>query len=242
MMKTHSSDAGGMGSTAGVESVARGAAEPITHFKTSEVVDLLDLSRRQLQYWAKTRLVEPSARTPGGHHRYDFNDLVALKATKRLIDAGVSVQKIRKSVGALRRLLPQVGRPLSELVLVATGDVVLVFHDETVFEAITGQEWVFPVAAFEREVSDFRLRQEADSRLRQAAHARMRRETHARLRGASLADADAIASGQTAAESTGEAGFGVTGSDEADGSALERPSRPSIRSAKQGRKRWSRTG
>jgi DNA-binding transcriptional MerR regulator len=126
------------------------------HFKTREVVELLDLSRRQLQYWAKTGLIEPSARTPGGHHRYSFDDLVALKATKRLIDAGVSVQKIRKSVSALQALLPQVGRPLSELVLVATGDVVLVFRDDTVFEAVSGQEWVFEVAEFEREVSAYR--------------------------------------------------------------------------------------
>jgi DNA-binding transcriptional MerR regulator len=126
------------------------------HFKTREVVELLDLSRRQLQYWAKTGLIEPSARTPGGHHRYSFEDLVALKATKRLIDAGVSIQKIRRSVRALQNLFPQVGRPLGELVLVATGDVVLVFRDGTVFEAISGQEWVFPVADFEREVVDYR--------------------------------------------------------------------------------------
>jgi DNA-binding transcriptional MerR regulator len=101
-------------------------------------------------------LIEPSERTPGGHHRYSFGDLVALKATKRLIDAGVSVQKIRKSVHALQRLLPQVDCPLSELVLVATGDVVLVFRDDTVFEAVSGQEWVFEVAAFEREVVAYR--------------------------------------------------------------------------------------
>jgi len=126
------------------------------HFKTREVVELLDLSRRQLQYWAKTGLIVPSARTPGGHHRYSFDDLVALKATKRLIDAGVSVQKIRRSVRALQNLLPQVGRPLGELVLVATGDVVLVFHHGTVFDAISGQEWVFPVADFEREVVAYR--------------------------------------------------------------------------------------
>ena len=125
-------------------------------FKTREVVELLDLSRRQLQYWAKTGLIVPSTRTPGGHHRYSFNDLVALKATKRLIDAGVSVQKIRRSVRALQDLFPQVGRPLGDLVLVATGDVVLVFHDGTAFEAISGQEWVFPVADFEREVIEYR--------------------------------------------------------------------------------------
>ena len=130
-------------------------AAPIL-FRTREVVELLQLSRRQLQYWAKTGLIVPTTQTRGGHHRYSFDDLVALKATKRLIDAGVSVQKIRKSVRALQAVFPTVGRPLSELVLVATGDVVLVFQEETVFEAISGQEWVFAVADFEREVSAYR--------------------------------------------------------------------------------------
>jgi DNA-binding transcriptional MerR regulator len=115
-------------------------------------VQILEISRRQLQYWAQTDLIRPSARTPGGHARYTFEDLVALKAAKRLIDAGVSVQRIRKSIRVLRELLPKVRKPLAELVLVATGDVVLAFRDGTAFDAISGQEWVFEVARFQREV------------------------------------------------------------------------------------------
>ena len=121
-------------------------------FRTKDVVQLLGISRRQLQYWAQTDLVVPSVKTPGGHHRYSFADLVALKTTKRLIDAGVSVQRIRESIRSLRDLLPTVERPLSDLVLVTTGDVVLVFRNGSVFEAISGQEWVFEVAQFQREV------------------------------------------------------------------------------------------
>ena len=121
-------------------------------FRSSEVQQLLGLSRRQLQYWADTDLVRPTVRTRGGHHRYAFEDLVALKAAKRLIDAGVSVQRIRKSIHALRRMLPTVRRPLAELVLVATGDVVLVLRDGAAFEAVTGQEWIFQVSQFQREI------------------------------------------------------------------------------------------
>jgi DNA-binding transcriptional MerR regulator len=120
------------------------------------VVALLGISRRQLQYWAQTDLVVPSLKTRGGHHRYSFEDLVALKATKQLIDAGVSVQKIRKSIATLRGILPTVERPLSELVLVATGDIVLIFLEGTAFEAVSGQEWVFEVAQFQREVERWR--------------------------------------------------------------------------------------
>jgi DNA-binding transcriptional MerR regulator len=139
-----------------VESVKDSTIASSARFQTREVVDILQISRRQLQYWAQTGLVEPSAKTPGGHSRYTFEDLVALKAAKRLIDSGVSVQRIRASIGALRKILPTVVRPLAELVLVATGDVVLVFRDGMAFDAVSGQEWVFEVAEFEREVEAYR--------------------------------------------------------------------------------------
>ncbi len=125
-------------------------------YRTGDVVEILDISRRQLQYWAQTDLVSPSVQTPGGHGRYTFEDLVALKTAKRLIDAGVSVQRIRKSIGALKRILPTVRRPLAELVLVATGDVVLAFRDGSAIDAISGQEWVFEVAQFQREIDAWR--------------------------------------------------------------------------------------
>jgi hypothetical protein len=49
-----------------------------------------------------------------------------------------------------------VRRPLTELVLVATGDVVLVFKDGTAFDAVSGQEWVFEVARFQREIESWK--------------------------------------------------------------------------------------
>jgi len=130
-------------------------------YRAREVVEILGVSRRQLQYWAQTDLIAPSAKTPGGHGRYTFEDLVALKAAKRLIDSGVSVQRIRKSIRALRKVLPTVERPLAELVLVATGDVVLAFRDGTAFDAVSGQEWVFEVAQFQREIEAWKRSIEA---------------------------------------------------------------------------------
>ena len=125
-------------------------------YASREVVQILGISRRQLQYWSQTDLVVPSAKTPGGHSRYTFEDLVALKAAKRLIDSGVSVQRIRKSIRALRKVLPTVRRPLGELILVATGDVVLAFRNGTAFDAVSGQEWVFEVAQFQRELDSWK--------------------------------------------------------------------------------------
>ena len=124
-------------------------------FRASDVVQIVSISRRQLQYWAQTDLIRPSAKTPGGHGRYTFDDLVALKAAKRMIDAGVSVQRIRNSIRSLRNVLPTVQRPLAELILVATGEVVLAFRDGTAFDVISGQQWIFEVAQFKREVEDW---------------------------------------------------------------------------------------
>ena len=156
---------------------AAAAAGAVRSFRTGQVVRILGVSHRQLQYWAETGLVAPSARTAGGHCRYTFQDLVALRAAKQLIDAGVSVQGIRKSIGSLQRMLPAVRRPLSELVLVATGDLVLVLHEGSAFEAISGQEWILEVSRFEREIGE-RLGHESDAKRRRppGAAAKQRRE------------------------------------------------------------------
>jgi DNA-binding transcriptional MerR regulator len=130
-------------------------------FTNRQVVAITGVTSRQLVYWRQTGLIEPSATTPGGHARYDFRDLIALKTAKRLIDAGVSVQRIRKAIASLIHFLPRVARPLSELSLVATGDVVLVLHRDAAFEALSGQEWIFPVADLERDVARVREREQA---------------------------------------------------------------------------------
>jgi len=74
-----------------------------------------------------------------------------LKTASRLIDAGVSVQRIRQCLQSLSRFLPNADTPLQELSLVATGDVVLVLRSGAAFDALTGQEWILQVADLERE-------------------------------------------------------------------------------------------
>ncbi len=125
-------------------------------FSSKQARQIVGITDRQLGYWRRTELVCPSERTDGGHARYTFQDLIALTTAKRLIDAGVSVQRIRKNIAALTALLPTLDRPLSEVSLMATGDVVLVFHGGMAFEALSGQEWIFPVAELQRQVEAVR--------------------------------------------------------------------------------------
>lgn len=63
------------------------------------------ISYRQLDYWARTSLVEPSIRnaTGSGTSRlYSFRDILVLKIVKRLLDTGISLQNIRTAVEHLR--------------------------------------------------------------------------------------------------------------------------------------------
>ncbi|HEC19434.1 MAG TPA: MerR family transcriptional regulator [Gammaproteobacteria bacterium] len=127
-----------------------------TGYSCQQVMRITGLTRRQLSYWRKTGLVVPQDNTRGGHARYSFADLLALKTARKLIDAGVSVQRIRRSITSLTGFLPSCNAPLTELSLVATGDVILVLHREAAFEALSGQEWIYPVAELEREAASIR--------------------------------------------------------------------------------------
>jgi DNA-binding transcriptional MerR regulator len=75
-------------------------------YRVPEVCRTIGITYRQLDYWARTGLVTPSIREAGGsgtQRLYSFQDLVVLKVIKKLTDAGVSLQRVRKSIAYLRQ-------------------------------------------------------------------------------------------------------------------------------------------
>jgi len=63
------------------------------------------ITYRQLDYWARTGLVQPSVRAAHGSgslRLYGFRDILVLKVVKRLLDTGISLQQIRAAVNHLR--------------------------------------------------------------------------------------------------------------------------------------------
>jgi DNA-binding transcriptional MerR regulator len=76
-------------------------------FRVPDVVRIVGISYRQLDYWARTGLVRPSIRDAHGsgtQRLYSFQDLAQLKLIKRMLDSGVGLQQIRKAWGTLREL------------------------------------------------------------------------------------------------------------------------------------------
>jgi len=80
-------------------------ATPEIGYRGATACSAAGISYRQLDYWARTGLVEPSVRSATGSgtsRLYGFRDILVLKIVKRLLDAGISLQNIRTAVDHLR--------------------------------------------------------------------------------------------------------------------------------------------
>jgi DNA-binding transcriptional MerR regulator len=105
------------------------------------------ITYRQLDYWARTGLVEPSIRSTigsGTPRLYSFRDILVLKVVKRLLDTGVSLQQIRIAVGHLRdRGVDDLG----QLTLMSDGaSVYECTSADEVFDLVQGGQGVFGIA------------------------------------------------------------------------------------------------
>jgi DNA-binding transcriptional MerR regulator len=105
------------------------------------------ITYRQLDYWARTGLVEPSIRPAHGsgtHRLYSFRDILILKIVKRLLDAGVSLQNIRT---AIRHLEARGIEDLAQITLMSDGaSVYECTAPEQVVELVQGGQGVFGIA------------------------------------------------------------------------------------------------
>lgn len=105
------------------------------------------ISYRQLDYWARTGLVVPSIRDASGsgtQRLYSFRDLVVLKVVKRLLDAGVSLQNIRKAIDTLRSYGAD---DLAAITLISDGTTVYECRSpEEVVDLLQGGQGVFGIA------------------------------------------------------------------------------------------------
>lgn len=105
------------------------------------------ISYRQLDYWARTELVEPTVRGAAGsgtQRLYGFRDIVVLKLVKRLLDTGISLQQIRTAVDQLR----EAGvHDLAQTTLMSDGaSVYLCTSDDEVIDLVNRGQGVFGIA------------------------------------------------------------------------------------------------
>ncbi len=105
------------------------------------------ITYRQLDYWARTGLVEPSVRTATGsgtQRLYGFRDILVLKVVKRLLDTGVSLQQIRVAIQHLR---DRGVEDLAQITLMSDGATVYECTSaDEVIDLLQGGQGVFGIA------------------------------------------------------------------------------------------------
>jgi DNA-binding transcriptional MerR regulator len=105
------------------------------------------ITYRQLDYWARTGLVQPSVRPAKGsgtQRLYSFKDILVLKVVKRLLDTGVSLQNIRTAVDHLRA---RGVADLAQITLLSDGTTVYECTSaEEVVDLLAGGQGVFGIA------------------------------------------------------------------------------------------------
>jgi DNA-binding transcriptional MerR regulator len=134
---------GGSGAAAG----ALFDGDPEIGYRGPTACSAAGISYRQLDYWARTGLVEPSVRAAhgsGSQRLYGFRDILVLKVVKRLLDSGISLQQIRSAVQHLR---DRGSDDLAQVTLMSDGaSVYECTSADEVFDLLGGGQAVFGIA------------------------------------------------------------------------------------------------
>ncbi len=122
-------------------------------YSIRDVSRILAVQEARLRYWTQTGFVGPTVRK-GGRFYYTFCDLLAVKAAKDLVATGMTLQKVRKNVDALKKALPDDTHPATKLRVCCDGETIVALADDIAFQPIGGQiVMAFNVPSFGEHVS-----------------------------------------------------------------------------------------
>jgi DNA-binding transcriptional MerR regulator len=114
-------------------------------FSGRRTADIVGITYRQLDYWARTDLVRPSladANGSGSRRLYSYSDLLELKVIKSLLDAGIRLESVREAFTYMRDHL---GEDVTTANLVIRGSAVLVSTDEELVDVVKQGQGVLNV-------------------------------------------------------------------------------------------------
>lgn len=100
-------------------------------FSGKRAAEVVGITYRQLDYWARTDLVRPSladAKGSGTRRCYSYRDLLELKVIKTLLDAGIRLESVRNAFEYLRDNL---GEDVASVQLVISGSSAVLVRDGT---------------------------------------------------------------------------------------------------------------
>ena len=99
-------------------------------FSGKRTAEIVGITYRQLDYWARTDLIRPSladAKGSGSRRQYAYRDLLELRIVKQLLEAGIKLETVRDVFKQLRTL---VGDQVASANLVIQGSSVALALDD----------------------------------------------------------------------------------------------------------------
>lgn len=139
----------------------------MTGYLTQDVSRIVGLPVAQVRSFTRAGFLTP-ARGARGEPRFDFQDLVLLRAAKGLMAAKVPAARIRRALRKLKQQLPR-GRALSELRITAEGHDVVVRDGGVAWSPDSGQLVLdFSVASLAQRAAPFARRQAKAARRNEA--------------------------------------------------------------------------
>ena len=124
-------------------------------FSGTRAAQIVGISYRQLDYWARTDLIRPSlsdAAGSGSRRRYSYRDLLELRVVKNLLDAGIKLESVREVFTFLR---DHVDADIASAHLVISGTSVVMCQGDDLVDVVRrgqGVLNVLPLSAVKDDV------------------------------------------------------------------------------------------
>lgn len=121
------------------------------NFNTRAVIKITGLTMRRIDYWDRTHFIKPSVSEASGYgsvRLYSFNDLIQMKVAGTLLNKGISLQKIRKSITYLKKNMPEVRKPLLQLRFLTDGESIFILtkNQKEIIDTLRSGQLVFSIA------------------------------------------------------------------------------------------------
>lgn len=117
-----------------------------TGYSGKRTAEIVGISYRQLDYWARTDLIRPAlarAEGSGSRRSYSYRNLLELKVVKNLLDSGIRLEQVREVFAFLQ---DELGEDVATANLVVSGNqAVLVRSGEEIIDLLNGGQGVLNI-------------------------------------------------------------------------------------------------
>lgn len=144
-------------------------------FSGGQAAQIVGITYRQLDYWARTNLIRPSlsdAKGSGSRRVYEYRDLLELKVIKQLLDAGIRLESVREVFNYLRS---HVDTDIAAAHIVISGKAVVLCQGDQLVDVVRNGQGVLnvlPLANIKSDV-DSMIVSLADKKISKSGEARI---------------------------------------------------------------------